>query len=210
MFSFGIGIIPGPFLALEVKMGRLAVFVDGGYISRIARDVFNVNPDYGKLSQAITKEINGQSAEPVDLLRTLYYDCLPYQSPKPTPSESERFGKARKFYDALGRLSRFEVRLGRLAYHGNDAQGRPIFQQKRVDLLLGLDFALLAGKHQIGHAAIVSGDADLIPAVEVAKQEGVCVWLFHGPAGSYARELWEVVDERFELTQAFMTSCARW
>lgn len=190
-------------------MGRLVVFIDGGYIGRIARDEFNVSPDYGKLSQAITREINGQSTEPVDLLRTLYYDCLPYQSPKPTLPESERFGKARKFYDALGRLPRFEVRLGRLVYRGNDAQGRPIFQQKRVDLLLGLDFALLAGKHQIGHAAIISGDADLIPAVEAAKQEGVCVWLFHGPENSYARELWDVVDERVALTQPFMDSVAR-
>lgn len=190
-------------------MGRLAVFVDGGYIGRLARDVFNVSPDYGKLSQAILKEINDQSTESVDLLRTLYYDCLPYQSPKPTPAESERFGRARKFYDALGRLSRFEVRLGRLVYRGSDGQGHPIFQQKRVDLLLGLDFALLAGKHQIGHAAIISGDADLIPAIEVAKQEGVCVWLFHGPGQSYARELWDVADERVELTQPFMDAVAR-
>jgi uncharacterized LabA/DUF88 family protein len=101
-------------------------------------------------------------------------------------------------------------------YRGNNASGQPIFQQKRVDLLLGLDFALLAGKHQIGHAAILSGDSDLIPAVEVAKVEGVCVWLFHGPTQSkvsgtptYARELWDVADERIELTQSFIDGCAR-
>jgi uncharacterized LabA/DUF88 family protein len=190
-------------------VGRLAIFIDGGYIKRIARDDFKVSLDYGKLSQAITKEIGNRSAEPVELLRTLYYDCLPYQSPKPTVEESERFGKARKFFDALGSLSRFEVRLGRLHYRGDDSHGRPIFQQKRVDLLLGLDFALLAGRHQIGHAVIISGDADLIPAVEVAKQEGVCVWLFHGPAPSYARELWNAADERVPLTQPFMASIAR-
>jgi uncharacterized LabA/DUF88 family protein len=92
-------------------------------------------------------------------------------------------------------------------YRGNDDKGRPIFQQKRVDLLLGLDFALLAGKHQISHAAIVAGDADLIPAVDAAEQEGVCVWLFHG--STYARELWDVVDERVEFTQDFMNSIAR-
>lgn len=190
-------------------MGRLAVFIDGGYIERIARYDFKVSPDYGKLSQGITKEISEQSTEPVELLRALFYHCLPYQSPNPTEEESERYGRARKFYGALGRLPRFQVRLGRLNYRGNDSQGRPIFQQKRVDLLLGLDFALLAGKHQIGHAAIISGDADLIPAIEVAKQEGVCVWLFHGPKGTYAQELWGVADERVPLTQPFMDSVAR-
>jgi uncharacterized LabA/DUF88 family protein len=188
-------------------LGRLAIFIDGGYSDRIAHDEFKVSPDYGKLSAAITKEVQSRSAEPVELLRTMYYHCLPYQSPRPTPAEAARYGSARKFMDALGRLPRFQVRLGRLVYRGNDDTGRPIFQQKKVDLLLGLDFALLAGKHQISHAAIVAGDADLIPAVEAAEQEGVCVWLFHG--STYARDLWDVVDERVEFTQNFMNSVAR-
>ena len=118
-------------------MGRLAVFVDGGYIGRISRDEFNVSPDYGKLSQAITGEVNARSTESVDLLRTLYYDCLPYQSPKPTEAESERFGRARKFYDALGRLPRFEVRLGRLVYRGNDSQGRLSSSRSELTCSLG-------------------------------------------------------------------------
>ncbi len=66
------------------------------------------------------------------------------------------------------------------------------------------------------HAAILSGDSDLLPAVETAKQEGVCVWLIHGPVRSrvdgtatYARELWDAVDERIELTQTFMDGVAR-
>lgn len=192
-------------------MGRLAIFIDGGYLDRASRDAFGMRPDYGKLSQAIAAEVAGGSTEPVELLRTLYYHCLPYQSAQPTPEQAKRFGQARAFMDALARLPRYEVRLGRLAYRGTNAKGQPIFQQKRVDLLLGLDFALLAGKHQIGHAVVLSGDSDLVPAVEVAKQEGVCVWLVHGPRRSktYARELWDAVDERIELTAALMSSVAR-
>lgn len=82
--------------------------------------------------------------------------------------------------------------------------------------MLGLDFALLAGGHQIQHAAILTGDSDFIPAVEVAKQEGVCIWHVHGPAVSklsgkstYAQELWDMCDERIELTQAFMDKTKR-
>jgi uncharacterized LabA/DUF88 family protein len=152
----------------------------------------------------------------VELLLTFLYHCLPYQGQKPTPEEADRYGKAQRFYQAIGRLPRYEVRLGRLAYRGQDAGGKPIFQQKRVDLLLGLDFALLAGKHQIQHAAILSGDSDLIPAVTAAKQEGVCVWLIHGPVRSridgkatYARELWDETDERIELTQTLIDTAVR-
>ena len=34
------------------------------------------------------------------------------------------------------------------------------FSRKRVDLMIGLDFALLSAKHQITHAAVVTGDSD--------------------------------------------------
>jgi uncharacterized LabA/DUF88 family protein len=61
-----------------------------------------------------------------------------------------------------------------------------------------------------------SGDSDLIPAVEVAQQEGVCLWLVHGPSRSrangtstHARELWDAADERIELTPAFIAPLAR-
>ncbi len=196
-------------------MGRLAIFVDGRYIDSVARHGFEVQLDYGKFSAAIAKVVDDRTVEPVELLRTFFYNCLPYQSRKPTADEAQRYSQARSFYDALGRLPRYEVRLGRLAYRGTDSKGAPIFQQKGVDLLLGLDFALLAGKHQIAHAAIVSGDSDLVPAVTVAKQEGVCVWLFHGPGpkpgtpSSYARELWNVADERFEMDNTFLVASAR-
>jgi uncharacterized LabA/DUF88 family protein len=103
-----------------------------------------------------------------------------------------------------------------LTFRGTTREGQPIFQQKMVDLQLGLDVALLAGKQQIGHAAIFSGDSDLIPAVEVAKREGVCVWLIHGPSRvktsgmpTYSLELWDAVDERIELTPDFMSAITR-
>jgi uncharacterized LabA/DUF88 family protein len=189
-------------------MARLAIFIDGGYIDKTAHDL-HVRPAYDRFATAVADHIRGETHEPVDLLRTFYYHCPPYQSNPPTDEENKRFGQARAFHAALERLPRFEVRLGRLAYRGVDDKGLPIFQQKRVDLLLGLDFALLAGKQQITHAAIVSGDSDLIPAVIVAKREGVSIWLVHGPRGNYARELWDNVDDRLEMTQDFMNGVAR-
>lgn len=197
-------------------MARLAIFIDGGYLDAIAEDEFSTRVDLGKLSEEIRSIVSSRTPEEVDLLRTFYYDCLPYQSSSPTNEERLRFGRKRSFFDALQRLSRFSVREGRLAFRGHYANGAPIFQQKRIDLLLGLDFALLSGKRQITHVAVVTGDSDLIPAFQVAKEEGVSVWLFHGPRVSkkdgqstYAIELWQEADERFEIDLALMQRVVR-
>jgi len=196
-------------------MARLAVFIDGGYLDALARDEFSVWVDYERFVGQIVATVALGTPDTVDLLRTYYYHCLPYQSNPPTPEESARYGSKHRLFTKLRHLDRFTVREGRLAFRGLDAQGRPIFQQKRIDLLLGLDFALLSGKSQITHAALVAGDSDLVPAFEVARQEGVSVWLFHGPrfsgsngSSTYAEELWLAADERIELDQTFMDRVA--
>ena len=192
-------------------MARLAIFVDGGYLDALAEEEFNVHVDMGKLGEEIRRIIATKTQDSIELLRTFYYHCLPYQSNPPTQEEAIRFGKKRKFFNALSYLPRFTIREGRLMFRGKDINGQPIFQQKRVDLLLGLDFALLSGKRQIAHAAVLSGDSDLIPAFRVAKEEGVLVWLFHGPRiskkdgySTFANELWQEADERYEINLNFM------
>ena len=191
-------------------MARLAIFLDGGYVDKIFNEEWSVRVDYKKLSEAMLATIAAKTPEPIDILRTLYYHCLPYQGNPPSDDEARRYGQARKFFDALRNLDRFEVREGRLMRIGVDRDNKPIFQQKRVDLLLGLDFALLSGKGQITHAAVLSGDSDLLPAFDVAKNEGISVWLFHGPRVSrrngkptFAAELRLAADERVEIDAAF-------
>jgi len=191
-------------------MSRLAIFIDGGYLDSLSQDEFNVPVDYSKLIAEILTIVSAKSAN-LELLRTYYYHCLPYQGNPPTPTEATRFSKMQSFLDSLSRLPRFAVRQGRLVFRGNNAAGAPIFQQKRVDLLLGLDFALLSGKNQITHVAVLSGDSDLLPAFRVAKDEGILVWLFHGPrrckkdgSPTFADELWREADERHEIDIAFM------
>ena len=197
-------------------MARLAIFIDGGYLAKLAQQEFGVWVDFEKLSEEVRAAIAAKTLEPLDLLRTYFYDALPYQSSPPTPDEAMRFSQRRGFFAKLRQLPKYNVREGRLMYRGNDNRGQPIFQQKRVDLLLGLDFALLAGKHQITHAAVISGDSDLLPAFDVAQQEGIVVWLIHGPRAprhggpsTHAEELWEAADERFLLDDAFMAKVAR-
>ena len=62
----------------------------------------------------------------------------------------------------------------------------------------------LAAKGQIQQAILVAGDSDFIPAITVAKAEGVLVRLFHG--NSYHSDLWQEVDERIKFDQTFIDS----
>ncbi|MDI6869760.1 MAG: NYN domain-containing protein [Bacillota bacterium] len=140
------------------------------------------------------------------LFRAYYYDCLPHQSADPTKEESERVSKAQRFFSALQDGPRFTVRLGRLEYRGTDDRGSPLFVQKRVDLQLGLDIASVVAKDRVATIAIVSGDSDLIPAVQFADEAAVIVRLVHGPERTYHRELWKLADERQELTAAVCQS----
>lgn len=193
-------------------MARLAIFIDGAYMEKVAGE-FNSRVDYGLLCAEVGRLVAEGTQEPLDLLCSYYYDCLPYQGEPPTDEERQRYSGKRNFFNALRYLPRFEVREGRLAFRGTDEHGQPIFQQKRTDMLLGLDIALLSSKKQITHAAVLAGDSDFLPAVEVASKEGVAVWLFHGSASSrmsgYARDLWMQADECCEMNADFMRRVAR-
>ncbi len=186
-------------------MGRLAVFIDGAYFMAIQRHEFDARLDVQKLVSEVRSHVERTSAEPIDLLRTYFYHCPPYQGDPPTQEEIDRHSNSRRFEDALRYLPRFEVRRGRLRMNGVDEWGDPVFEQKQVDLLLGLDMALLAGKGHVQHIALVAGDGDFVPALQVLKAEGVLVWLVHGPphgrdgGSTYSYELFKTADERFEL-----------
>ena len=186
-------------------MASLAVFIDGGYLDKALADQRGrVRLDYQRLGDRVREIVSGSSTEDVDHFRTYYYICPPYQAEHPTEEQSRLVAGYQRFTHAMRTLRRFEVREGRLQFRGYDGSGRPIFQQKRVDLLLGLDVALLSAKQQITHIVLLAGDSDFLPAVEVAKREGVSFWLFHGPRGSYSQELWNEADERVEMDSDFV------
>lgn len=106
-----------------------------------------------------------------DIFRSYYYHCPAYQSNPPTPDESRRISQQQRFFAALNRLPRFTLRMGRLARRGPDSRGRYTFEQKMVDVFLSIDLVHLSSKGQITHAAIVGGDSDFVPAIEMANIE---------------------------------------
>ncbi len=175
---------------------RTAIFIDGAYMDRVLRDEFeNTRINY----QAFSERIAGDS----DILRTYYYHCPAYQGNPPTAEESARYSSQRAFFASLEKLPRYAVRLGRLAVR-YDRNGQRRFEQKRVDILLGVDLVQLAAKQNIQDAILVAGDSDFIPAIAAAKSEGVLVKLFHG--ASAHNDLWNEADERFRIDQNLISS----
>ncbi|MDD9955549.1 MAG: NYN domain-containing protein [Anaerolineaceae bacterium] len=188
-------------------MARLAIFIDGGYLSTLAQQA-DVWVDFEKFPHLVRDTVAIGTEEPLDISRTYYYDCLPYKSRPTTNEENRRYEKKHQFFEWLEELPRYVVRQGQLKYRGLSSEGKKIFEQKGVDLLLGLDFTQLCTKRQITHAAVVTGDSDFLPAIELARSEGIQVWLFYG-SQSFANEIRRAADERVEIDRAFLQRVER-
>lgn len=183
-------------------MGKVAIFIDGGYFSKVISGTYaNTKIDFSRLS--------GELSNHIPILRTYYYNCMPYRGKAPSQAENIRYQNMQRFVNSLEMLDRYEVRLGKLEYRGRKADGTPIFQQKRVDILLGCDLVLLAAKQRIEKAVLITGDSDFIPAIEVAKNEGVEIELYYGPNDLPHDSLTRIADERKVLTQEFIDKVKR-
>ena len=177
-------------------MSRIAIFIDAAYLRYLLAEEFTqASIDF----RALIGRIGGGR----DLLRTYYYDCLPWRGDRPSQDEKERVTKRQKFYDSLTKqIPRFQVRLGKLARRHDN--GNVWYEQKQVDILLSVDLVQLASRYRITDAALIAGDSDFLPAIELVKQEGVVVHLYHGR--NPHRDLVACCDERIEIDAAFIGS----
>lgn len=189
-------------------MDKSAVFLDGGYLTKLTKYVFikedgkPSKPDFGCLGKKLSEE---RSAE---LLRTYYYQCPPYQSSYPTQDEKYRKKQHDTFTYNLKQIKQFQLREGRLL-KTFDESGKPDFIQKGVDVLLAIDMVRLALKGAIQKVILVASDSDFIPAVRAIKEEGVMVHIYYynNREFSFSRELVTECDDRHELTHKHFQDC---
>jgi len=188
-------------------MSDSAIFIDGGYLDKAMRNEHGgISIDYDKLATEMAGGLSRYRA---------YY----YYSPRwmPThPSEDDRRQQANqdRFFERIRCLPRFEVRLGHLRRRGTDsATGRPIFQQKGVDVLLAIDVVHVALRGLASQVALLAGDGDYRPLVKVAKDAGVITRLYHAQGTTestkYSPELWSECDERVALDAALVARVRR-
>jgi uncharacterized LabA/DUF88 family protein len=177
-------------------MGRYAVFIDGGYLRAVLTKFNEPRISYKKLSEYF--------AQSDERLRTYYYDCAPYQSNPPTADEQDWKRRFDGFLHSLEvNVPRMQVRLGRLQRIQNPDRTWK-FVQKKVDVLLTVDLVRLSCEKQIQRAVLIAGDSDFVPAIQVARDAGTIVQLYHGENPSPHYELIRASDDRFLIDNSFI------
>lgn len=176
-------------------LGKVAVFIDGGYFDHVLDFHNRIRIDYERFTDEICK--------PDERLRTYYYHCPPWQSPIPTSEESQRLSGYQKFASRLNSLNRFEVREGRL----QKVDGK--FKQKGVDIQLAVDLLRLALSKNIDKAILITGDSDFVPVVTAVKEAGVTVSLHYSHELPTHHSLRLAVDERVPIALDLLKKCQR-
>jgi len=140
-----------------------------------------------------------------ELFRLFCYDCEPFGKQQRNPVDQSwiRFGPGHPEYDSrmrffaeLSALPCVALRRGSVKGRGwqlrDDYQTRLLnspagtmaitprdikfgLEQKGVDMRIGMDVATLSLKRLVDRIVIISGDTDLVPAIKLARREGVQV-----------------------------------
>lgn len=174
--------------------------IDGGHLRVLARKAGHTyDPDYiEKVAHACIDST--QEA----LLRVLYYDCAPYngQAKRPVSGSIQLFTGSDKWLRDLASRDLFAVREGVLKFRGykpkkipiastalTDADFSPDFEQKGVDMRIGLDIALYSDAKTTDRIILVTGDTDCLPAMKHGRKAGLQIVLVNFPNSNTAQEL---------------------
>jgi uncharacterized LabA/DUF88 family protein len=149
------------------------------------------------------KHLSQAKGEQFDLYRIFYYDCLPYDKKQHNPITGKAIDFAKTdaykfqvaFFEELRKKRKVALRLGVLEDRNkwiikpektkellkgnikisdlteNDVQFD--FNQKMVDMKIGLDIASITLKKQVDQIILIAGDSDFVPAAKLARREGI-------------------------------------
>lgn len=178
-------------------MARCAVLIDAGYFSQITKKFFG-------LARVDMLKFSNNLCQGNYRVITYYYDCMPYQSGNPTREEKVRYTNRQRFFTALNRLERFEVRLGRLQKRDES------FQQKGVDVQFVLDLSRLCREGAVDKVIIVSGDSDFVPAVVEANELGVVTQnVYYNYPQEFSFHLRDACTDTKKITQELIDASLR-
>jgi uncharacterized LabA/DUF88 family protein len=183
---------------------KVAVFIDGGHLRVLTKQAaLTYNPDY------IEKVASACVAADERALRVLYYDCAPYNgvATLPVSGNQQVFNQSGQWIKELARKDLFAVRLGVLKFRGykpkripiatqqlSDRDFKPDFEQKGVDMRIGLDIASYSLGPSVDRIILLSNDTDCIPAMKHGRKAGMQIVLATLPNQRIAPELLEHCD----------------
>jgi uncharacterized LabA/DUF88 family protein len=171
---------------------KTAILIDGGYLRACAK---RAGHQYDPVF--IEKFSKKCTVAPEYLLRVLYYDSPQFRGKVqlPVSGASTNFQASDRWLEDLAKLERFAVRRGTIAFRGwtprnipiagaalTDQDFAPTFEQKGVDMRIGLDIAIMSDRRSADRLVLVSGDTDMIPVMKHARKSGIEVVLIQLPA----------------------------
>ncbi|MFT4078569.1 NYN domain-containing protein [Rhodomicrobium sp.] len=175
-------------------MIKTALLIDGGYV-RAGAQAAGLAYDNTFIQTFAASCVQAQDEY---LLRVLYYDSPQYKGRVALPVSGRwtNFQANDRWLDDLAKLDRFAVRRGTMGFRGwklkqipyvanrppTDADFAPNFEQKGVDMRVGLDIAAYSNSHVVDRIVLVSGDQDMIPAMKHARKAGLEMVLIELPA----------------------------
>jgi len=182
----------------------IAVLIDGGYVRVLARKAGHV------YDPAFVERFSRICATPdEEITRILYYDCAPYvgQAKLPVSGGVQQFSGSDQWLLDLSRKDLFAVRRGVLKFRGfkpkripiaggalKDTDFAPDFEQKGVDMRIGLDIAVYSTTRAVDRIVLVSNDTDCIPAMKHGRKAGLQIVIAQLPGGHTAPELLSHAD----------------
>ncbi|WP_398481462.1 NYN domain-containing protein [Tardiphaga sp.] len=185
----------------------MAVLIDGGHLrvqAKLAKHKYN--------PALIEKVAHGCVHERESLLRILYYDCPPFNGEVRLPVSGARtmFAGSDRWMRELAAKDLFAVRQGVLKFRGfkpkkipvadrdlKDEDFVPDFEQKGVDMRIGLDMANFAADRTVDRIILITGDTDCVPAMKSCRIRGLQIVLAAMPDHKPAPELlWHSDFER--------------
>lgn len=185
-------------------MIRIAILIDGGNLRiRTQQAGLQHVPDH------IERVALACQMPDEQIVRILYYDCAPYvgQAKLPVSGTMRSFNGSDAWLRELARRDLFAVRLGVLKFRGfvpknvplssnalTDADFKPTFEQKGVDMRIGLDIAQYANARAVERIVLITEDTDCIPAMKHARKAGLQIVLMRLPTTRLAPELKEHSD----------------
>lgn len=176
---------------------KVAVLIDGGFfwqrfIAQNKKDP-TASDVLIAVQNAMDKVENKTHGDTKDVLfRVFYYDCDPFSGiiddhthkKKIDCSKSPIYANKTKFLSDLCKLDKFALRKGELSFAGwkqdmhNTSKWKPDFNQKGVDMKVGIDMASMAIKHVVDKMVLIAGDSDFVAPIKFVRREGVQVYLY--------------------------------
>jgi uncharacterized LabA/DUF88 family protein len=163
---------------------KVALLIDGGYLRASARAAQKAYDN--TFIESFARHCVEQNEY---LLRVFYYDAPLFRGKVqlPVSGGQKTFQASDKWLDDLAKLERFAIRRGTLGFRGwkpktipiaggqalTDSDFTPVFEQKGVDMRIGLDIATFARTRAVDRIILVSGDQDMIPALKEARKAGL-------------------------------------